>query len=233
MTDKALAIAAFGARGTGKTAFILQYIKRTAPPRLAVWDFKHDPSLVKLGKPFTDLKAFILAMRSPGFQIRYLPDHTKDMQKQFDVFCKACWTASRLTMFVDELPEVTKAGRAPPTWRRCVNVGRLYTAPDGQEGWLSIIGVGQRAAETDKSFTSNCDIVHCGRLSHGDDAKDMCKVLGCTAKELMTLPDLHWIERRVGAIEPERGILSFTGSKKVEKTLLVPVPKKTASRRTA
>jgi hypothetical protein len=226
MTDKPLTIAAFGARGTGKTVFVRQYLDTLRPPRLAVWDFKHDPALKTLGKPYADLRAFVLALKLPGFHARYLPDHTKDMQKQFDVFCAACWTASRLVMFVDELPEVTKASRAPATWRRCVNVGREYTAPDGKPGWLAIIGAGQRAAECDKSFTSNADVVHCGRLAHEDDAKAMCKVLGCASRELMTMPDLHWIERRAGQIKPAKGVLTFKGNKKVKINSSAPPPDK-------
>jgi hypothetical protein len=226
MTDKALTVAAFGARGTGKTAYVRQYIEKVRAQRLAVWDFKHDPALQTMGRPYTDLRAFILAMKAPAFQLRYLPDHTKDMGQQFEVFCRACWTASRLVMFVDELPEVTKASRAPPTWRRCVNVGRLYTAPDGKPGYLSIIGAGQRAAECDKSFTSNADIVHCGRLAHEDDAKAMAKVLGVKPQALMTLPDLHWIERQAGQINPTNGVLTFTGSKNKKNIS----PKKTAAK---
>ncbi|MES2482977.1 MAG: hypothetical protein V4609_13340, partial [Pseudomonadota bacterium] len=61
MNEKALVHAVFGARGTGKTAHIKQLIERAAPPRLIVWDFKHDPTLRDLGTPYTDLAAFVLA----------------------------------------------------------------------------------------------------------------------------------------------------------------------------
>ena len=227
-TNKALAIAVFGARGTGKTQWILQRLAREKPSRLAVWDFKHDPGLRQLGQGFTELKGFVLAMRGASFNVRYQPDHTKDMAKQFEIFCQACWTASRLVMFVDELPEVTKANRAPPTWRRCVNVGREYTTPEGKPGWLSIIGAGQRAAECDKSFTSNADILHCGRLSEEDDAKAMKKKLGCTDLELMRLPDLHWIERQVGQLAPSKGVLTFKNTKIIEKKLPTVAAKKPA-----
>ena len=231
MAEKALAIAACGARGTGKTAFVKQYLDRSKPARLAVWDYKHDPALSALGTAYADLPSFIRALKASAFKVRYLPDHEKDLQEQFSVFCRACWTASRLTMFVDELPEVTKAGSAPKPWRKCVNVGREYTDPYGKPGWLSIIGAGQRAAECDKSFTSNCDLVHCGRLSHEDDASAMAKVLRCKASDLMTLPDLAWIEKRVGDIEPTRGTLTF--SSKTKNSLKTPAATKLALKKTA
>lgn len=223
-SSKPLTIAVFGARGTGKTAHTLQLIRAAKPARLIVWDFKHDPSLEGLGRPFHSLPEFINSLRAPTFASRYLVDHTRDAVEQFDWFCKAAFAAGCLLMFVDELPEVTKANRAPPAWRRCVNVGRDYRDAKGARKWLSIIGAGQRPAECDKSFIGNADVIHTGRLAHLDDAREMAKSLGVDYRDLLALPDLHWVERRAGQIEAERGVLSF-GSKKT-------TPKKTAARRT-
>jgi hypothetical protein len=226
---KPLTIAAFGARGTGKTQFTLQLIEATAPPRLAVWDFKHDPGLDGLGTPYTwdQMGAMVRDMGRARFAVRFQPDHAGDIQAQFEFFCRACWEAGNLLMFVDELPEVTKANKAPPAWRRCVNVGRDYRGSDGGRRALSIIGVGQRAAECDKSFISNADIIHCGRLANPEDARQMSKVLGVRPEEITSMPDLHWIERRASEIEPRRGVLSFTGNKKPQKK----PPAKTAKKR--
>ena len=228
-----IAIAVFGARKTGKTSWVRQHLKAEAPSRLAVWDHKHDPALKDLGTAYTDWRAFVRAMKADQFQIRYLPDFEQPMDGQFEIFCKACILAGDLEMFVDELPEVTKANRAPPAWRFCVNVGRSYTNPrTGSTSTIGIIGAGQRAAECDKSFISNAEIIHCGRLAHVDDAVAMAKSLNCTAKELMALPNLHYVERRAGQIEPTRGELSFnthTVTKKV--AAAAKTPKKPALRK--
>jgi len=214
-SGKALTVAVFGARGTGKTAWTLQQIKAANPGRLIVWDFKHDPALDGLGRACYVLAEFILAMRSPAFQLRYMVDHSRDPQQQFEFFCRAAWQAGCLTMFVDELPEVTKANRAPPAWRRCVNVGRDYRDAEGKRKWISIIGAGQRPAECDKSFIANADVIHTGRLANAADARELAQSLGCDYRELLALPDLHWIERRAGQVEPMRGVLSFgSGAKK-------------------
>lgn len=205
---KALTVAAFGARGTGKTAWVRQHLRRERPARLAVWDFKHDPALTDLGTAYADLGAFIRALAAQRFSARFLVDHAGDVHAQFDLFCRACWAAGDLTMFVDELPEVTKPGKAPPSWRRCVNVGREYRDGDRIKR-LSIIGAGQRPAECDKSFIANCDVVHCGRLGHGPDADAMARSMGLKALDLQNLPDLHWIEKRADAIGVTRGVLSF------------------------
>ena len=205
-SSKPLTVVAFGARGTGKTHWCRQYIEGQKPQRLIVWDFKNDPGLSGLGKPYTSLPEFIKSLSAPRFASRYLVDHSGRLpiQKQFDFFCRAAWEAGCLMMYVPELPEVTRAGSAPEAWRRCVNVGREYQ-DKGKLKWLSIVADGQRPAEVDKSIISNADVIHSGRLAFLDDAKYMAKSINCTPQELMALPDWHWIERRPGAFEPVRG----------------------------
>lgn len=202
---KALTVAVFGARGTGKTHWTLQQIEAARPARLIVWDYKHDPGLERLGTAHRDLGQFIRAMNAPTFQLRYLPDHGRDVHQQFNFFCRAAWEAGCLLMFVDELPEVTKANKAPPAWRKCVNVGRDYRNAKGARMWLSIIGAGQRPAECDKSFIANADVIHTGRLANAADARELAQSLNCDFRELLALPDWHYIERQAGQIEPVRG----------------------------
>lgn len=214
MQTKPLTLAVFGARGTGKTAWIKQRLARDKPPRLIVWDFKNDPSLEGMGQAFASLPAFIAAMKAPRFALRYLVDHTKDIQAQFNLFCLAAFEAGCLVMFVDELPEVTKSNKAPAAWRRCVNVGRDYRGPKGDRKWLAIIGAGQRPAECDKSFISNADVIHTGRLSHSGDARDLAQSLGCDFRALMALPDLHWVEKDAASVAFTTGILKFSGAAK-------------------
>lgn len=213
---KALTIAAFGARGTGKTAWVKQQIQRAKPARLMIWDFKHDPALEGLGKPLASLPLMIAGLKAPKFALRYLVDHGRDIHAQFDLFCQAAWLAGDVLIFVDELPEVTKANKAPAAWRRCVNVGRLYRGHDGKERSISIIGAGQRPAECDKSFISNCDVIHTGRLSHAGDARELAQSIGCDFKTLMTLPDLHYLERQAGKATFSTGILSFSRTAKTK-----------------
>lgn len=207
---KALTVAAFGARGTGKTVWVRQQIDAAAPGRLLVWDFKHDPGLEGIGDPVRRLPDLIRSCKSKTFRLRYLVDHGRDLVAQFDLFCQAAWLAGNCLVFVDELPEVTKANRAPPAWRRIVNIGREYRGQDGALRHISIIGAGQRPAECDKSFISNCDVIHTGRLSHAGDAKQISEFMGCDQIELMRLPDLEYIERRPGQIDPIRGRLEFS-----------------------
>lgn len=208
--SKPLMVGFFGARGTGKTVAAVRYVKAAKPARLAVWDYKHDPRMAAVGRPYTELASMIKAMRTARFQLRYLVDHDKDTAAQFDLFCRAAWLAGDLTIFVDEVPEVTKPGRAPPAWKKIVNVGREYTRGDGRVVGITILAAGQRAAECDKSFISNLDIVRAGRMGHEDDARALAKKIGCAWSELMTLPDLHYFERGAGSVAFSRGVLTFT-----------------------
>ncbi len=206
---KALRIGVFGATGTGKGLWTIRQIQAANPPRLMVWDFKHDPWLKGIGQDVRTPQELAFRTAEKEFKVRYLVDHDRDIDIQFEFFCKVAWARSRLLMFVDELPEVTKANRAPALWRKCVNVGRSYTAPDGKPGHLSIIGAGQRAAETDKSFIGNLDVLHVGRMGNDADARALAGYLGCNWRELLTLPDLHYIERVVGQSEPLRGNITL------------------------
>lgn len=213
--SKALVLFACGARGTGKTAWVKQQIQRAKPARLLIWDFKHDESLDGMGTDVRNISALIAAARSPRFALRYMVDYGRDVDAQFDLFCKLAWQVGNLLMFVDELPEVSKPGHPPPEWRKCINVGRSYKGADGKPRALSIIAAAQRPAECDKSIISNADLIHTGRLNNLDDARQMAKTLGCDFRALMNLPDLHWVEKEASKVVFSQGILKFSGAGRV------------------
>lgn len=207
---KPLTVAAFGARGSGKTAWCKQWIAKHGGRRVMVWDYKHDHGLAEVGTAYASWAAFVAACRQKSFIARYLVSPEHDPHEQFAAFCELAWREGNLLMFVDELPEVTKANKAPAEWRKCVNVGRSYA--NGTKA-LSILGAGQRPTEVDKSFLGNCDIVHTGRLGFVNDAKLFAGMWGIKPAELTNLPDLHWVEKRADSPEVARGVLSFAQKK--------------------
>jgi len=210
-------VGVFGARGTGKNAWSVPLLR--VEKRLLVWDHKHDPTMEGLGDGFTDLGAFIRALGAADrggrgrFQLRYMPDLGGDVQAQFELFCRVAFMVGNLCMAVDELPEVTKASGGGPSWRRCVNVGRLYKGQDGRQRTLTIYGLGQRPGEVDKAFMNNLDVIHTGRIANGSDARVLADYLAVDYRALMALPDLHWIERRQGHAQPVVGVLTFAKNK--------------------
>jgi hypothetical protein len=210
--SEATRIASFGATGTGKTAWVLQQIAAMTPARLMVWDFKSDHMLNGLGQGFASWPEFVKACTKQKFTARYLVNQDLDLAQQFDAFCALAWREGNLMMFVDELAEVTKANKAPANWRKCINVGRSYE--NGTKS-ISIIGASQRPSEVDKSFIGNCDVLHFGRIGNIAEAKAFSRQLGCDDKELSTLPNLQWIEKRSNSHELTRGVLSFGNKKPV------------------
>lgn len=221
--NKALTVASFGARGTGKTAWVKQELARINPPRLMVWDYKHDASLSGVGLPITQWANFVRECKKPTFAARYLvsPDH--DPHEQFEAFCALAWREGNVLIFVDELAEVTKANKAPAAWRKVVNVGRSY---DNGKKCIAIIGASQRPAEVDKSFLANCDVIHTGRLGDVADAKRFAQSWGVDAAELVNLPDLAWVEKRADSAILQRGTLIFSKKTAVKKAP-DPIPKGT------
>lgn len=217
MAGKALAAAAFGARGTGKTEWVKRWVAGLKARRMLVWDYKHDPSLREgMGEPVSSLGALARGVQDKAFKLRYMVNHNADPLAQFDMFCRIAYAAGDLVMFVDELPEVTKANRAPPAWKKCVNVGREYM-DEGRIKSLTIVGAAQRPAEVDKTFMANLDIIHTGRLGDMGDAKRIAQAWGIRPDELAKLPDLHWIEKRADHPELTRGILTFSAKKPQKK----------------
>ncbi len=204
--SKPFTVAAFGARGTGKTAWCKQALAQCGAKRVMVWDYKADSDLADLGRAYARWPEFVAACRAREFVARYIVSQEHDQHQQFAAFCALAWREGNLVMFVDELAEVTKANKAPPEWRKCVNVGRNY---DGGRKALSIIGASQRPSEVDKSFIGNADVVHCGRLGYVSDAKLFAGMWGIDYAELANLPDLDWIEKRADSPGVLRGRLTF------------------------
>jgi hypothetical protein len=213
---KPMRIGAFGATGTGKTAWLIQVLRKQRPPRLVLWDFKHDPPLDAIGaKPYTSLPALVQAMKAPTFCLRYMVNHDADVIAQFEIVCRAVWLAGNVLLYVAELPEVTKPGLAPKSWKKLVNVGRNYRLPHlgPTPVGSSIYADAQRFNEVDLSFRSNLDVVHVGRLGEEPDAKQAARKLGCKFEEIMALPNLHYVERAAGA-DCARGVLRFSTTRK-------------------
>jgi len=223
MASKPLIMAALGARGTGKSAWVKQQLAKLRPKRLAVWDYMREyPGAT------TDLAAAIRAMNADAFSVAFAPSHDDQpidiagrrisvSAWQFELFCTAVYEARNTLAIVEELAFVTRASHAPGPWRRLSLLGR--------HRGVSIIGTSQRPASIDKDFLGNCDLVHVGRLAHPRDAANVAPVLGVDADALLRLADLAYVERRAGAQDCTHGVLSFEGSKRGAQRALGQKPK--------
>jgi hypothetical protein len=204
--SKPLIVGALGSRGSGKSAWVRQYLARVKPARLAVFDLMQEHA--DLGAPTADLGAAIRAMKARRFAVVFQPSRDdKARAAQFDLWCRACMAVGDLWAYVEELAFVTTAHKAPPGWREMCLLGRHARHR------VSIIATSQRPSQVDKEFLANVDLLHCGRLAHRGDAEAAADVLAVSAQELQTLPDLAWIERGAGDVACRRGVLSFGPAK--------------------
>lgn len=203
---KPLIIAAMGGRGTGKSAWVRQTLKRAKPTRLAVWDLMKEHA--DLGQATDNLGEAIRAMRARRFAVVFNPSRRDDdlRARQFDLWCSACMQAGNLVAYVEELAFVTTASRAPPGWKELCLLGRHA------DHRVTIIGTSQRPAQIDKEFLCNADLLHCGRQGEEADARRVAGRLGVHFLELQQLPDLAWIERGTADTEPRRGKIIFAGA---------------------
>ena len=205
MSAKPLIVAALGARGTGKSAYVKQRLEQLRPARLAVWDLMQEygdvPSTSKLGDA-------IRAMRARRFAVAFQPSRDDATRaRQFDTWCRAVLLAGDVLAIVEELRFVTTASHAPGPWREMTLLGRH------DRHRVSIIGTSQRPAHIDKDFLGNADVIHCGRLTARADARVAAEVLGVDFRDVLALPDLAYIERASSTSTASRGTLKFRAAR--------------------
>jgi hypothetical protein len=207
MADAPL-VAALGARGMGKSAWVTQYLAKPKRKRQLVFDTKQEHGA--MGTVMTDPAEVIKAMKKASFRLVFRPTlQDKDRRAwEFDLLCKACMAAKNMTFLVEELAFFTKPGYAPEAWQMLTLLGRHDD--------VEVIGTAQRPASIDKDFLGNCTTVHAARLPFEDDARLVARTLGCPFQDLMTLKQLEWVERSDSDENFRRGMLKFraaSGSK--------------------
>jgi hypothetical protein len=224
-STKAVVVAAVGARGSGKSGWVKAQLEDAQPPRLIVWDPMREYGGVAGCVPMSDLAGAIRAMDAARWRIAYQPPNATGMEDRFELLCVTIKTATRCVFVAEELAFVTTPSKAPPAWRELCLLGRHETHAEA-----TIIGVSQRPASIDKDFFSCCDVIHCGRLAYTRDAAAVAPYVGIDHRELMTLPDLHYIERTPNQGEPVRGVFTFNNAPR-KKVSAPPAPPKEESLR--
>lgn len=177
----------FGGTGSGKTLSVLEYLRRTKPRRLIVWDPNDEHAeLAELPPTMRDL---VLAMEAPAWRLRWVPTGGKRATEQaFDAWCDAAFRAVDATVYVEELGSVTTPSAAPDGWRALTTRGRHQA--------LTIIASAQRPAMVDKDFLSNATYIRTtGGFRYAADADAIAKVLRVPLDQVEELERLHWIER--------------------------------------
>lgn len=177
----AVVIYLVGATGSGKSHRAARFI-RAHRGRVLVWDLKDDHPTIPRVRDLADLARRIHRERA----LRYVPQ-LADLDRQFDLFCRIAWAmqahdpSTDLLFLVEELPEVTQPGRAPPTWRRIVLQGRVYG--------FTVMATTQAPAFVDKSFTGSATYIAAGRLGEMRHAREIGQRINVDPGVLQRLPD--------------------------------------------
>jgi hypothetical protein len=191
------------ASGSGKGVWIKGQIKAMKPPRLVIWDYKDEYG--DLAKPLThSLKVVHTAMLKAGtsgpMQIRYkckAGTPAKVIMSEFEALCRLVQAWGNCLFLAEELANVTTPGWAPPAWREMTTGGR-------HEG-IHIIGVAQNPALIDKTFLSNCSMIHCGPLREHHHRQTVARSMDVPLQEVTDLVKFQYIERHQETREVVRG----------------------------
>lgn len=180
------------ASGSGKGVFLKGELRRENPARLVIYDYKDEygefsPVLVHSIDQVR--KAMIKANAGP-LRIRYKSrtgTKAKQVIAEFEALCRLVQQWGNCTFLAEEISNVTMPGWAPPAWREMTTGGRHEK--------VYIIGVAQNPALIDKTFLSNCTVIHVGPLRQHAHRKAVANSMDIDIKKLNALVKFQYIQR--------------------------------------
>jgi hypothetical protein len=203
-------IGVMAASGSGKGLWLKQWLRDENPQRLVVWDFKNEyqeftgeRKNAKCSNTLADVRKAMIAAGEGPLRIRYRPrtiaGGDKGMRKEFEALCTLVQAWEHCVFLVEELSNVTQPGWAPPAWRMMTTGGR-------HEG-ITIIGVSQSPALIDKTFLSNCTLIHVGQLHEHAHRNAVEKSMDVHPGELADLVQFQWVEKHRQSGTFEAGVI--------------------------
>jgi hypothetical protein len=191
-------IGVMAASGSGKGVWIKSLLEAEQPARLVIWDFKNEYQGItgerpkaKCSNTLDDVRKAMIKAGDGPLRIRYAPRGVgggdKAMRAEFEGLCALVQAWENCWFLVEELSNVTMPGWAPPAWRMMTTGGR-------HEG-ITIIGVSQSPALIDKTFLSNCTLIHVGQLHEHAHRLAVEKSMDVLPGELSDLVQFQWIEK--------------------------------------
>lgn len=181
MTEKnrARIVLVCGGSGTGKSAWVKNEISKAR--RCVVWDVTGEYPRHGFA-PVHTASDLIAALGRPAGRFAFIPASLA----HFDFFCRAAFAWGRCVVVVEELADVTTPGKAPVGWGMVIRRGRHQS--------LTVYGITQRPAESDKTIIGNATLTHCCKLKRDVDRAYMAREMGCDKRLLDALQPLDWIE---------------------------------------
>lgn len=191
------------ASGSGKGVWIKGQLRQLNPPRLVIWDYKNEYG--EIAKPLThslaQVRAAMLKAGEAGpLRIRYKckpGTTTKQIMAEFEGLCRLVQAWGNCVFLAEELSNVTMPSWAPAAWREMTTGGR-------HEG-IHIIGVAQNPALIDKTFLSNCSMIHVGPLREHHHRATVARSMDIPIQDVTDLVKFQYIERWQETREVVRG----------------------------
>lgn len=204
---RAALVALMGATGEGKSTAVRLALAELRPSRLLVWDFKREYSA--LGASFEDRKKFydrLMAARSGDFRLVWRPSFDlKEGREQFDWFCQLAYHVGDVQVVADELHTVMLSNWAPKGWRTLISAGR--------DRGCKVIAASQRPADIEKGLWDQATMIRSCRLNGEASARCMSGVLMVPWSEIVTLPELHFVQRSMRGGVIQWGRIEWTRAK--------------------
>ena len=207
---RASLVARMGATGAGKSTDIRLALDADGGARRLIWDIKGE--YLRYGvecRTVRELHRRVLKSWAGSFSLVFRPSFDAARGRlQFDWFCSLAYQLGGVLVVADELHRVMRAGWSPAGWSMLVSMGRARG--------VRIIASSQRPAEFDKGFWDQATVIRTGRLNGEASARSLAGVLLVPWSEIVSLPDLHWIQRNVARPVIVRGHIAWRSGRPYE-----------------
>ena len=170
-----------GSSGSGKSVSVKKKI--AGAKRLVVWDVDDE---------YGDLPG-VERVTNIGELVRKLRTHKTGRfafvgpKQHFERWCLAVFAWGQCVAVAEELAGVTSPGKAPDGWHTLVSRGR--------KRGISLFGVTQRPAESDKTIMGNASSIQVGRLARAQDRKYMAAELDVSLELVNRIPGLSYLRK--------------------------------------
>lgn len=199
------------ASGSGKGLWIKDFLKKEKPARLVVWDYKDEyiDAAKRLTHSLGEVRKAMIKAGSGPLQIRYKckpGTTTKQTQAEFEGLCRLVQAWGKCCFLAEELSNVTTPSWAPAAWREMSTGGRHEQ--------IHIIGVAQNPALIDKTFLSNCTLIHVGPLREYRHRQAVARSMDIPVEKITALVKFQFIERDNDTKQVIEGWIYPPGQKK-------------------
>lgn len=199
------------ASGSGKGLWIKDFLQREKPPRLVIWDYKdeYQDAAKRLVHSLETVRLEMIKAGTGPLQIRYKckpGTTTKQTMAEFEGLCRLVQAWGNCCFLAEELSNVTTPSWAPAAWREMSTGGRHEQ--------VHIIGVAQNPALIDKTFLSNCTLIHVGPLREFRHRQAVARSMDVPVEKITELVKFQYIERNHDTKELVEGWIYPPGFKK-------------------